>query len=128
MSITANVSAVGDATSGRMVTWWLIDMAVPIVSLVNYKVGTNIANSTIIALYEGGVRTCDFNEIRWIYTRSLYFIRLQCNRTFIETLWWRHCSRPGTKGNNYCAYVVGSLNGVLDSSCNQFIFLHKNLD
>ena len=61
VAISANLTAVGNQASGNgnMVAYPFGDTA-PTASLVNYKVGTNIANSSIIALCEGDTCTSHF--------------------------------------------------------------------
>ena len=61
VAIAANFTAVGNQASGNgnLVAYAFGDTA-PTASLVNYKVGTNIANSSIIALCEGGTCSSDF--------------------------------------------------------------------
>jgi hypothetical protein len=62
VAISANFTAVGNQASGdgNLVAYAFGDTA-PTASLVNYKVGTNIANSSIIALCEGDTCTSHFS-------------------------------------------------------------------
>jgi len=61
VAISANFTAVGNQASGNgnLVAYAFGETA-PTASLVNYEVGTNIANSSIIALCEGAGCTSDF--------------------------------------------------------------------
>lgn len=62
VSIAANITAVGNQASGNgNLVAYPYGSTVPSSSLVNYRVGTNIANSSIIALCEDTSCLFDFN-------------------------------------------------------------------